>query len=276
MSQYITKLDVSLDGQQEQQLQMEGFTRIDVNLNKESTGSPIYIWYMNGSDKAAAITRIQFSFNNEMANGLIVTGFQKVDKNLKRNGNTLYLWYYRGSSHFDVPIVELRVYPLSKCEDESSAYWYPLFGHPNSQDDKDWILLWVKKEKLMYLCDVTATNTVEPANYLFQQGYTRIDAASNTGAGGISIFIWFRLSTESEEGITEISDFDVPNYIKVNQDLVEGTGERPSYVWYTRDPTKGKPIKAISLLPAAVGGQHDAGIPTIPISGVPINLCVIR
>ncbi|KAK1892353.1 THAP domain containing protein 4 [Dissostichus eleginoides] len=79
MSTYISELGVSLDEDEEQQLQSGGFKKINVDLNKKSGGKDIYLWYKHGS---VPITKVQISFKDKMAVGLINAGYTKINKDL--------------------------------------------------------------------------------------------------------------------------------------------------------------------------------------------------
>lgn len=45
MGKYITELQVSLDEAEEACLSSQGFSKIDVDLNKGAEGKYIYLWY---------------------------------------------------------------------------------------------------------------------------------------------------------------------------------------------------------------------------------------
>ncbi len=108
MATYISHLDVSLDEAQEKMLQSQGFKRIYPDLNKGAGGNSIHIWIKKESG-SAPITRIQFTFNDQMAVGLMNAEYTKIDKNLTAGvaGDFIYLRYFRGSREFHTPIVEI-------------------------------------------------------------------------------------------------------------------------------------------------------------------------
>lgn len=91
-------------------LQSRGFQKVNVDLNKGVGGNFIYIWYRKQSGQAP-ISKIQLTFNNEMARGLDRAGYTKIDKDLSvgAGGDYIYLWYYRGSGEFNTPIVDIYV-----------------------------------------------------------------------------------------------------------------------------------------------------------------------
>ena len=56
MSTYISELQMSVNAAEEDDLDKRRFSKIDVNLNKESGGKAVYLWYKHGSE---AITKVQ-------------------------------------------------------------------------------------------------------------------------------------------------------------------------------------------------------------------------
>ncbi|XP_035534880.1 uncharacterized protein si:dkey-30j10.5 [Morone saxatilis] len=270
MTKYITHLDVSLDSDDEQKLQAQGYKKINVDLNKGVGGKYIYIWYKYGS---TAITRIQLTFNDEMAVGLINAGYTKVAKDLNdgAHGSVIYLWYFRGvNREFHTPIVEIDVTTDAGSEGMKLRQgWERLACDVNRGARGDWIHIWVKREKQTYICDVTATDSSGSDSDLFRQGYIRVDEDTNRGAGGAYVFIWYRQTTNCKGALTDLNvstneterqALQQQNYIPVNVNLNEGTCDNLIYLWYRKDGVN-NPIKAITLLlnMAAVEVYKKAG-----------------
>ncbi|KAK2838177.1 hypothetical protein Q5P01_015389 [Channa striata] len=80
MSQHISHLEVAPNKGQESEFQTRGFTKVDGDLNKGLGDNPIYLWYVRSQEEP--ITRIQFSFSDDMAKGLKSAGNLKREKNL--------------------------------------------------------------------------------------------------------------------------------------------------------------------------------------------------
>ncbi|XP_040920460.1 uncharacterized protein si:dkey-30j10.5 [Toxotes jaculatrix] len=275
MASYISHLDVSLNTDEEQNLQSQGFKKINVDLNKGSGGNYIYIWYKENSC-SSPITRIQFTFNDDMAIGLINAGYTKISKDLNAGakGDYIYLWYFRGSTEYDTPIVDIDV--TTDAESEANKFslgWEKLTCDLNRKAEGNWIHLWVKRERQTYICEVTATDSYGSDTDYFQKGYIRLDEDTNRDAKGAFVFIWYRQTTDSQRALSvlqistngsERQALQQQNYQPVSVDLNEGTGGNQVYLWYKQEQCE-KPIKAIALLvnTDAVPVYERAGINVI-------------
>lgn len=275
MTTYISHLDVSLDEAEEQKLQSQGFKKINVDLNKGSGGKYIYIWYKNGSCPAP-ITRVQVTFNNEMAVGLINAGYTKIPKDLNAGakGDYIYLWYFRGHTEYDTPIVGIDV--TTDAESEAQKFglgWEKLACDLNRKAEGNWIHAWVKREKKTYICDVTATATFGSDADYFQNGYIRVDEDTNRGAGGAYAFVWYRQTTNSQRALgdltvstndSEYQSLQQQNYQSVSVNLNEGTKGNEVYLWYKKHVCN-NPIKAVTLLinTAALQAYKKSGVNVI-------------
>lgn len=93
MLKCITELEVSINNVEEQQLQKQGFMKIDVDLSIDRT-------FSTKKGYCAAITRIQLTFIQDMHQGWITTGYLKINKYLNPvvKGDCINVWYYPGSS----------------------------------------------------------------------------------------------------------------------------------------------------------------------------------
>ncbi|XP_051810978.1 uncharacterized protein LOC127535962 [Acanthochromis polyacanthus] len=256
MPQYITDLEVSLNENDESHLRAQGFSKIDVDLNKGAKGNYIYLWYKTGS--CGAITRIQFSFNEAMSEGLNRAGYQKINKDLNAGagGDYIYLWFFKGSSEYHVPIVNLDV----SITDEAQKFkfnWERLACDLNRGAGGCWIYLWVKRENPTYICDLTATSNFQGDDDYLKQGYIRVDEDTNRGAGGAYVFIWYRETTKYEGAIkslqvstddAEYQRFQSQQYKPVNMNLNQGTKGTPVFLWYKKDDCSSGPIKDITLI----------------------------
>ncbi|KAI3363627.1 hypothetical protein L3Q82_001254 [Scortum barcoo] len=274
MANYITSLDVSLDEAEEQLLQSKGFSKIDADLNKGAGGKNIYLWYKKESC-SAPITRLQVTFNNDMAVGLINAGYTKIDKNLNAGagGDYIYLWYFSGSGVYDTPIVDIDV--TTSAENEAQKFrhgWERVTCDLNRKVGGNWIHVWVKRESQTYICDVSATDSYGSDTDYFQDGYIRMDEDTNRGAGGSFVFIWYRQTTDSKRALTnvqistndrEYQSLQQQHYHSVSVNLNEGTRGNKVYLWYKKQACN--PIKAVTLLVnmAAVDEYEKAGVSVI-------------
>ncbi|XP_028461660.1 uncharacterized protein LOC114573588 [Perca flavescens] len=193
---YISELNVSLNVSEEQFLQSQGFKKISVDLNKGAGGNDIFLWYKKGS---VPITRVQFTFNDNMSVGLSNAGYTKVHKDLNANagGDYIYLWYFRGSGEFHTPIVDIDVTidPGSEALKFSTG-WEKSACDLNRKAGGNWIHTWVKREKQTYICDVSATASYGSDTDFYKAGYIRVDEDTNREAGGPDVFIWYRQTTD--------------------------------------------------------------------------------
>ncbi|XP_073349222.1 uncharacterized protein [Pagrus major] len=258
MANHITDLGVSLDEADEKSLQSRGFKKVNVDLNKGARGNYIYIWYRRQSGRAP-VTKIQFTFNNEMARGLDRAGYTKIDKNLNAGakGDYKYLWYYRGSGEFNTPIVDVDVTTVAESEARMLRNgWERLTCDLNRGAKGNWIHVWVKREHQTYICDVTATDSYGSDEQKLRDGYIRMDEDTNRGANGNYVFIWYRQTTDPQRALTDLqvstngSERQVlaqQNYQPVNVDLNEGTDGSAVYLWHKKGESN-NPMKAITLL----------------------------
>lgn len=275
MANYISDLEVSRDQDEEQNLKSQGFDKVNVDLNKGAGGNQIYLWYKKESS-LPPITRVQFTFNTDMAVGLIKTGYTKINKNLNTGakGDQIYLWHFRGNTEYDTPIVDIDV--TTDAESEAGKFkfgWERLTCDLNRKAKGNWIHTWVKRQSQTYVCDVIATDSYESDADLFQQGYIRLDEDTNRGGKGAFVFIWYRQTTDSQRALSvlqistnkaEFQAFQQQHYQQVNVNLNEGTTGNPVYLWYKKVDHE-KPIKAVILLlnPEAFQAYEKAGITVI-------------
>ncbi|KAK1891955.1 Basigin [Dissostichus eleginoides] len=256
MSTYISELGVSLDEDEEQQLQSGGFKKINVDLNKKSGGKDIYLWYKHGS---VPITKVQISFKDKMAVGLINAGYTKINKDLNAaaGGSDLYLWFSKGSGEFNTPIVHITV--TGDADDEAPMFgagWERVTCDLNRKAGGNYIHIWLKRKEQTYICDVIATDSYGLDTDHFKAGYIRVDEDTNRGAQGSDVFIWFRQTTDPEKGLKDLQvsitdsqyqEYQQKNYQPVNVNLNEGAKGVQEYLWYKKEGSK-NPIKAITLL----------------------------
>ncbi|KAM4560774.1 uncharacterized protein V3H82_014857 [Fundulus diaphanus] len=253
-SGYISEIKVSLNKQDERKL-LNGYQKIDVNLNKGAGGEEVYIWYKR-SYSSALITRIQLSFKEEMWKGLKEAYYTKVDKNLNQGaeGNTINLWFYKGRSEHDVPIEDISI-TTSPDEEEKmfELSWERLACNLNRRAGGNNIHLWVKRARPTYICDLAATEGFDKDAEMFNKGYIRVDEDTNRGTRGDYVFIWYRLTTSRDTAIRdmqvsitkeEYEGFRKAGYKLVDQDLNQETTGTPVYLWYRKD----QPITNFSLM----------------------------
>ncbi|XP_074472710.1 uncharacterized protein LOC141756671 [Sebastes fasciatus] len=272
MAKYISQVNVSLDKADEQQFANQGFTKINVDLNKGIGGKCVYIWFKHGS---VAITKLQVTFNDEMAVGLINAGYTKIDKNLNAgaDGDFIYLWYFRGSGEYNTPIEAIDV--TTDADGEALKFkngWERLACDLNRGAAGSWIHAWVKREKKTYICDVTATVSYETDSDHYKKGFIRLDEDTNRGAGGYFVFIWYRQTPDSQRALSELNvstndreyqSLEQQKYTPVCANLNEGTGGNRVNLWYKKDHVK-HPVTAITLLIGA------ANIKAYKVTGVPV------
>ncbi|XP_033973293.1 uncharacterized protein LOC117472234 [Trematomus bernacchii] len=270
MSCYISELEVSQNAADEEDLVEKGFTKIDGNLNEGTGGYAIRLWYKRGSE---AITKVQVSFNVEMAKGFPAE-YTKVMKDLNAGawGCWLYLWFFKGSGEFDTPIVDISVTTDAAHEaDKFASGWERVACDLNRNTGGNLIHVWLKREKQTYICDVDATDSYDSDMDHFQKGYIRVDEDTNRGAGGAYVFIWYRQTTDPEKALEDLQvsinadqfdEYHQQDYQPVVLDLNEGTGGNKVFLWYKK---RSNPIKAIGLLlnKDAVKEYPEAGIKLI-------------
>ncbi|XP_051806567.1 uncharacterized protein LOC127534708 isoform X2 [Acanthochromis polyacanthus] len=255
MSKYITDLQVSLNETDESQLRAQGFSKMNVDLNKGAGGKNIYIWYKRGD--SGAITRIQLSFNDDMSKGLNKAGYQKIPKNLNTGagGKDLYLWFFKGSSEDHVPIVNLDVSTVHEAQKFKSDHEI-LACDLNQDAGGSQIFLSVKREKATYISDIAATINWQGTFYYWYNGYTLAWLDTNLLAGGDYIALWYRQTTKPEEAIKDLQvsinddeyyDFMFQDYKLVNIDLNQGTGGNSVFLWSKKDDCTCYPIKDVSV-----------------------------
>ncbi|XP_031151322.1 uncharacterized protein LOC116046982 [Sander lucioperca] len=252
--------------------QLQGFKKINVNLNQGAGGNAIYLWYKNGSP---AITKLQVTYNHDMAAGFQKAGYTQIsnDLNVTGVGDPTYLWYFKGSGDYDTPIVDIDV--TTDPEKEAvkfSTGWETLACDLNNNAGGNWVYVWVKREKQTYICAVSATNTFSSNDDYLTAGYIRLDEDTNTGAVGCYVFIWYQQTTDPKRALTDLKistndkeyqPLKQQDYTRVVVNLNKGTGGNKVYLWYKKGGVK--PIKAITLLinPSAVSEYKNAGATVI-------------
>ncbi|XP_016108367.1 uncharacterized protein [Sinocyclocheilus grahami] len=274
--QKITNLEVSTTPLQEEQFRKQLYQKIEVNLNEgiKEPKPQVFLWYKK-DPQIQPITRIEFSFNNDMKTGLVDAEYTQIDKDLNAgvSGDHIFLWYFRGSTPNDNPIISLKVTKDAKEEPALLLEgWERLGCDLNRNAGGNVIYLWVKRERLNYISEVTASVDFYADKHLFELGFTRVDEDTNRDARGYQIFIWYRRTTDISKALTaldvstsprEESSLKAKGFRKVNADLNKGTSGDSVYLWY-----KGKcdaQIKTMVLLvnPQAWDEYAKAGIVVI-------------
>ncbi|XP_051806562.1 uncharacterized protein LOC127534707 isoform X1 [Acanthochromis polyacanthus] len=264
MSKYITDLQVSLNETEESQLRAQGFIKSDVDLNKGAGGKNIYLWYKRGD--SGAITRIEFSFNDDISEALNKAGYQKIPKNLSTRAgeNPVYLWFFKGSSEDHAPIMylggsyddESQDRGVSTVSEAQKSHCTTLSCDLNQDAGRCLLTLWLITPWPTYICDIVATVNNEGDHYYWYNGYIRVGVDTNTGAGGDSIYIWYRKTNRPEEAIrdlqvstnyAEYDNFMKQGYKLANINLNKGTGGNPVFLWYKKDGSS-DPIKDITVI----------------------------
>ena len=238
----ITHLEVSHNKTDEQELLNQKYLKLAANLGP-ACGNPVFIWYKS-EPGASPITKIQISSQDEMCAGLENAEYIKVNKSL--TPKPVFLWYFRGSSEYDTPIIELQV--STDATDEASKMKLGLqrAGCNLSRTNGTWVYLWVKRKQQTYICDVTATNSFGSDKDLFQAGYIRIDETTNTLPCGkrSTNFLWYRQTTDAKRALTDLkissnqeeyNQWQQQEYTPVGVNLNKGTGGNAVYQWYKND-----------------------------------------
>lgn len=252
----ITKLGVSTSKDDEEILGAQGYQLINVDLG--TCKNRIFLWYKKECGMRP-VTRIQFSFLDEMSKGLDSAGYEKIDKNLNAvpGGKPINMWYFYGNTEFDIPITNLEV---SKDAKEEPALlldgWERLGCELNRGAVKNLIYLWVKREKPSYISEITASSEFTSDKQKFDLGFTRVDEDTNRGAGGNYVYLWYRRTTDKSKALTALNvstDFQenvrIQNegFKKVSVNLNAGTTGNDVYAWHLNEGCESQ-IKAMVLL----------------------------
>lgn len=278
MARYITALEVSTNYEEEQTLEKNGFTKINVNLNEGTqAANNVFLWFQKG-DKLP-VTRVQVSFSQEMEVGLEKSQFIKIPKDLNTGttGEPLYMWYSRTTGSHDVPIVDVNVTVSASSEANrltARGVWEEVSCNLNLGNGGNFVYAWVKRDKPIYICDITATNTYDQDRNLLSSGYTRVDVNTNLGAdGGAEVFIWYRKTTDETNSLsdlnisinqTQYAEIQGESFEVVNINLNENTSGSAVYLWYKKEADLGKVRGMVLLLNKnAVKTYKDAGIKVI-------------
>lgn len=258
MTKYINNLAVSVSETEESELRSKGFKKLEGDLNKGSGGPCIYLWYKTGT--CDPITRIQLAFTDKMGEGLNSAAYEKIDKDLSHGVGSvyIYLWFYRGSTEYDVPITELHVSEEQK--DGASHFrggWERLACNLNRGNKGTPIYLFLKRETQTYICDITTSDRFDEDEEKAKNGYIRLDENTNRNGGGKSVFVWYRLNTDSEKAIHDVkisttdsqyNNYQARDYTVVPTSLNQGTQGNDIYMWFKRELCTSNPIKAITVL----------------------------
>ncbi|KAI2644471.1 putative inactive dual specificity protein phosphatase-like [Labeo rohita] len=270
--QQITKLNVSTSKDEEEILAAQGYQFINVNLNQGAGGNQVLLWYKKERGNRP-VTRIQFSFKDSMKSGLADAGYELVNKDLNAGvrGNHIFLWYFYGSTEFDIPIVNLQV--TTDAKEEPALLqdgWERLGCDLNRNAGGNFIYLWVKREKLSYICEITASVDFDSDKHLFELGYTRVDEDTNRGSRGNNVFLWYRCTTDKHKALTalnistslqEEAKLQAEGFKKLSVNLNKGTSGKDVYAWHKKEGRESQ-IQAMLLLinPKAWNEYQKAGI----------------
>eukprot|EP00064_Thunnus_orientalis_P020604 superscaffoldBa00005753_g20745 len=190
---YITHLDVSLNVTEEEYLQSQDYKIIYGDLNKGALGKYIYIWFKK-EDGAPPITRIQVTFNDDMAVGLTAAGYTKIDKDLNAGaaGDHIYLWYFRGGTEYDIPIVDIYVTKDAKDEGRKlKSGWERLACDLNRGNTGNWIYAWTTDSRRA-LSDLKISTNDSEHWELQEQNYNKVDVNLNEGTIGDEVYLWYK------------------------------------------------------------------------------------
>ncbi|XP_037387459.1 uncharacterized protein LOC119261812 [Pygocentrus nattereri] len=250
----INEIQISVSEEEEIQLNNDGFTRVDGNLNSGTTGPDVFLWYKKGGNNP--VTRIQSSYRIEMNEGLTASGFTSVDKNINTTGHPIKLFYKSDPIAQDFWIVDLKV--TTRQREQAALFlsgiWERLGCNLNRNNGGDPVYIWVRRREKTYICDITATVGFNSDIHLFNEGYIRMDEDTNQGGPDrAAVFIWYRRSNDYTQGITgfqvSVNDEEKVGFTKVDTDLNFGTTENRVYLWYNREhPAGGHAVQQFLVL----------------------------
>lgn len=299
MSQYITDIAVSRGPEDEKRLEKEGFTKIDVILNKDAQGTAAYFWWKK-QPNVASITRIQVSYEppsfvlkkagytrvsegDDWITALTKAGYTQVSTKLIYDAS-LFLWYFQGKTDYDTPILELDVTINDDEEVEKLTLGWERAGCNVSSVYGKSVFLWLKREKPTYVCDVTATDFTDSTNYqtdLLQKGYIRIDQSTNSvyfwncpvGIESFN-FLWYRLCTDADNTLCDLKistnrnqymQYHLQGYTSPRRNLNEGSGDESVYLWWKKEKGQAQ-VKwmLVFLNGSAITPFENAGIYVLP------------
>ncbi|CAN9512838.1 unnamed protein product [Ophioblennius macclurei] len=262
----ITHLQISLDKAQEAQFREQGYNLVPGNLNKGAGGNRVFLWYKD--EPGDNITRIQFSYSDEMAKCLSDAGYYKIKKNINAGtgGDEIYLWYFRGITDADVPIKGLHVSLDANNEAQMLQSGYEkLICDLNRWAGGNWIYLWVERDVPMYISDVRATTSWNGVDQLLCDGYTRIDDYINKFVNQDRVYIWYLKTTDQGKAIRDLqlskseeeyNNLQKQGYKVVNMDLNGGTGRDQIFLWYKKEQQDG-PIKSMGMITQRVLKEYE-------------------
>ncbi len=255
----ITKLNVSTTKDEEEILGAQGYQLINNNLNEGTKQNQVFLWYKKECG-LKPVTRIQFSFNDNMKSGLADAAYEHVNRDLNAGarGDHIFLWYFYGSTESDIPITSLEISKDAKEEPALLKDGWERLGCDLNRNAAggNFIYLWVKREKPSYICEITATVDFSSDKQKFDLGFTRVDEDTNRGAGGNKVFLWYRRSTDKSKALTALNvsinfqenvRLQNEDFKKLSVNLNSGTSGNDVYAWYLTEGCEAQ-IKNIVLL----------------------------
>ncbi|XP_048044484.1 uncharacterized protein LOC125267166 [Megalobrama amblycephala] len=268
-AQPITTLSVSTCRGEKQILRAQGYQFINVNLNEG--GNRVFLWYKKESGKRP-VTRIEFSFTDKMKSGLAEAGYEVINRDLNAGvSDHIFLWYFYGSTEYDMPIVDLKLTKGAKEEPVlMNDGWERLGCDLNRNASRTTIYLWVKREKTSYIQEIAGTVDFSSDKQMFELGYTRVCEDTNRNAGGKNyVFLWYRRTTDKKKALTDLnistsrqdeSKLQNEGYKKLNVDLNTGNGGNVVYLWYKKEGDQSIQAMALLINPDAWIEYPNAGI----------------
>ncbi|XP_067240226.1 uncharacterized protein [Chanodichthys erythropterus] len=257
--QPITKLKISTCKDEEDNLRAQGYHLINVNLNEGAGGNRVLLCYKKECGNRP-VTRIEFSFTDKMKSGLVDAGYEVVNRDLNAGaaGDFIFLWFFCGSTEYDIPIVDLAV-TIDATEEPAllKGGWERLGCDLNRNVRGNFIYLWVKREKTSYIQEIAATVDFTSDKHMFELGYTRVCEDTNRGAGGKhNVFLWYCRTTDNKKALTDLnistshqeeSKLQDEGYKKLSVDLNTGTDGKFVFLWYKKEGCESQ-IQAMVLL----------------------------
>ncbi|XP_030002646.1 uncharacterized protein LOC115428015 [Sphaeramia orbicularis] len=89
----------------------KGYIRIDENVNRETLGSPVFIWFYLTTDPKQALNSLGISTNNDEYQSLQQQEYTPVSVNLNEGngGNLVYLWFKKDKVNRPIQAVSVLV-----------------------------------------------------------------------------------------------------------------------------------------------------------------------
>ncbi|XP_019209287.1 uncharacterized protein LOC109198108 [Oreochromis niloticus] len=191
------------------------------------------------------ITELQVSWNEDDEEKFTKEGFSKIPVNLNKGtgGNTIYLWYKKGTGS-GISTIQFS-FSQEMTNGLFEAGYTKIPKNLNEGAGRDEIYLWYSKsEKNVPIVDIDVTEDADAEAQKFKDGWERLACDLNRNAGGNLIYLFVK--REKQTYISEImttvdcsgdGDKFKNGYIRVDENTNRGAKERGSttptiFLWY--------------------------------------------